>query len=179
MRKGRSGFTLAEMLIVVVIAALVVVWSVPSFKRSQERARYDSAKGLLIDFGMAVQAMRGDCSACTTGTSVYRGTTGKQLTSSMQTTLSSEASICNLTDDQRDIALFARDYIPPVPLSTDNKYKNYAFYICPANGSTYSPCCSAGPNSVSAVACMYDANASSSYQKARFLDDTTIYRGEN
>ena len=47
----KKGFTLMEMLFVLVIAATIVAFAVPAYKRSKERAKYEAATGILMDLG--------------------------------------------------------------------------------------------------------------------------------
>ena len=60
MRKSNKGFTLLEVLIVVVIAVSVAAFGVPAYKKSQERNRYLAAQGVLMDLGNAVRTFRQD-----------------------------------------------------------------------------------------------------------------------
>ena len=174
MRSRKAGFTLVEMLVVVVIAAAVVLLAVPSYKRTQSRARYDAAKGLLIDLGMAVLSLQGDLNAANVS---YPGSSAQKLTPSMQTSaLNTDASVTTLNVTQLNTALFARDYIPKINFDTSaDTYKGYTFYICPSTISN-SGCCS-GYNSTRTVVCMQDTNADASYQWGRFLEDTSLVRG--
>ena len=56
----RNGFTLLEVLIVVVIAVSVAAFAVPAYKKTQEKNKYLAAQGVLLDLGTAVRALRAD-----------------------------------------------------------------------------------------------------------------------
>ena len=58
--RTQKGFTLLEVLIVVVIAVSVAAFAVPAYKKSQDRNRYMAAQGALIDLGNGVRALRAD-----------------------------------------------------------------------------------------------------------------------
>ena len=58
--KRAFGFTLTEMLFVVLIAAGILVFAVPSYKRAKERSAYEAATGLLVKLGSAVQTFEKD-----------------------------------------------------------------------------------------------------------------------
>jgi len=53
----KAGFTLLEVLVVVVIAVTVTMFSVPAYKKSQARAQYMTASGVLIELATATQML--------------------------------------------------------------------------------------------------------------------------
>ncbi len=53
----RGGFTLVEVLVVVVIAVTITMFAVPSYKKSQARAQYMSASGILMELANATQML--------------------------------------------------------------------------------------------------------------------------
>ena len=57
---SRAGFTLLEVLIVVVIAVLVTMFAVPSYRKAQERNRFMAATGVLMDIGNAARMLHED-----------------------------------------------------------------------------------------------------------------------
>ncbi|MBQ3667526.1 MAG: type II secretion system protein [Elusimicrobiaceae bacterium] len=58
----RKGFTLVEILFVLVIVAGIVAYAIPAYKRSQERSRYEAAVGTLVSIGNAIESLRKDLS---------------------------------------------------------------------------------------------------------------------
>lgn len=54
----KRGFTLVEILFVVIIAAGILAYAVPSYKRTKERARYEAATGVLMDLGSTALALK-------------------------------------------------------------------------------------------------------------------------
>lgn len=57
---ARKGFTLVEILFVLIIMAGIVAYAVPSYKRAKERSRYEAALGILTNVGNAVSAFKKD-----------------------------------------------------------------------------------------------------------------------
>ncbi|MBP5404050.1 MAG: type II secretion system protein [Elusimicrobiaceae bacterium] len=57
---SKKGFTLTEMLFVVVIAAGILALAMPSYKRARDRSRHQAATGMLMDLGNAVEAITRD-----------------------------------------------------------------------------------------------------------------------
>lgn len=182
MRK-QNGFTLLEVLIVVVIAVSVAAFSVPAYKKTQEKNKYLYAQGVLLDLGTAVTALRADLSSQNAG--VFPSSTTPYLLaytcqSAVGNSLSKEF---NAQDDAtRCKSLFSRNYIQPVGYDSPysgNKVKGFSFYICPQNAATSSQCCG---NDSAVVACMYNNSMGSSsatagqYWGAAFLEDGTIKR---
>lgn len=60
MKQKNTGFTLVEILFVVVIAAGILVFVVPSLSRAKERSNYQAATGMLLDLGSAIEALQRD-----------------------------------------------------------------------------------------------------------------------
>ena len=56
----KHGFTLVEMLFIVLIAAGIIAFAVPAYKRVQERADYNAALGTLLDINNAVESLKRD-----------------------------------------------------------------------------------------------------------------------
>ena len=56
----RKGFTLVEILFVLIIAAGIVMFAVPAYKRSKVRARYEAATGILMSAGNAYNNLKQD-----------------------------------------------------------------------------------------------------------------------
>ncbi len=69
----KRGFTLVEMLFVVIIAAGALALALPSYKNMRERGKFQAASGMLIDLGSAVEAITRDLAM--QGVSVQMGTT--------------------------------------------------------------------------------------------------------
>ena len=53
--KNTRGFTLLEVMLVVLIAVLVTMAAVPAYKRNQDRNRYMAASGVLMELGTAIR----------------------------------------------------------------------------------------------------------------------------
>ncbi len=74
---SKKGFTLTEMLFVVVIAAGILALALPSYRKAKDRSQYQAATGMLMDLGNAVEAITNDLAmqgvnvSVTTGDSTY------------------------------------------------------------------------------------------------------------
>lgn len=181
MRRSQ-GFTLLEILIVVVIAASVLVFALPAHKRAQDRNMYLAAQGVLFDLANAVQTLRMNLAELDPEAAFPAGTAPVQVlaawqnasTSDYTTAASNELNV--LSDTQRRYALFARNYLQPIPYDSGNVYKAYTFYICPPAGSN-SQCCG---NDTNVVACMQDTDAATTraaaglYYGALVLQDGSV-----
>ena len=155
----KKGFTLLEILIVVVIASSVLAFALPAQKRATDRNKYLAAQGVLLDIGSAVQAKRADLKMA--------GST---------TTFPDPNEVTQVLSN----ATIGTEYLQDIPFNdeTNAVYKNYKFYICPqdvaANDTTY--CCG---NNAKYIACMQDddaANRASAglYKGARFSRNGTM-----
>ncbi len=167
--KKKKGFTLLEVLIVVVIAVSVAAFAFPAYKKTQDRNRFSAAQGVLIDLGNGVRMLRADISFNypTSATSVP--------TSWQSSSLDQDTA---LTTSNAGIALFARKYMSPMPFDSGNSYKGYYYYICPENTASSTACCQSNS---SVVACMYDSSYASrptkgQYYGAAFYEDGSIKR---
>lgn len=156
---GRKGFTLLEVLVVIVISASVLLFAVPAYKRTQDKSAYIAAQGVLVELRAAVQALRQDLQSANSSVKIPPGSTPVQLQSSWQDSSSGTyntvvtTDTASLTAAQLPYALFAQKYIQPVPFDKNaNTYKKYNFYICPETTSS-SNCCAA-----QVVSCMMDPN---------------------
>ena len=56
----KKGFTLVEILFVLIIAAVIVYFAVPAYKRTKEHASYEAAVGMLLNVGNAIQNVKHD-----------------------------------------------------------------------------------------------------------------------
>ena len=54
----KRGFTLMEVLVVVIIGVLVTLFAVPAYKKMQDRTRYMAATGVLVEIASAAQMLK-------------------------------------------------------------------------------------------------------------------------
>ncbi len=155
--KNQKGFTLLEVLIVVVIAVSVVAFSVPAYKKTQDRNRFMAAQGVLIDLGNGLRSLQEDLS--------FPFPTGYKLVASHWQNSVMEPDV-EITASNAPNALFARRYMSSIPYdSGSNAYKGYTFYICPENTASTSACCQGDAD---VVACMMDASYASRPTKGQY-----------
>ena len=151
------GFTLLEVLIVTVIAVSITAFSVPFFKKTQERNKSLAAQGMLADIGNALQALRSDY----IGAGVNPNLVPEQRVQLIKshTTSGTEYNAAKAATEIGDVntsytpyTLFAREYMQSVPFSSsgiNSNYKGYKFFLCPAEGTSDNHCCK-----LTKVACM-------------------------
>lgn len=168
--RTQKGFTLLEVLIVVVIAVSVAAFAVPAYKKSQDRNRYMAAQGALIDLGNGVRALRADLAVDAPNkafpTSGYLAVSASwQGTSGTNYTNSKDKPLSELNNTTLGYALFSRRYMSPIAFDSGNSFKGYLFYICPQNTATSSVCCQSNSN---AVACMSDSSYASRPTKGQY-----------
>ncbi len=188
---GKKGFTLLEILVVVIIATSVLFFAVPSYKRSKDKAAYTAAQGLLVELRSAMLSMRQDLrNAGNTAVSVPANFShAAQLQAAWQDEVDSNYSSATsadmdvLTSALVPYALFAKNYLQPIPFGANNTFSRYEFYLCPVNGSSEG-CCGSDKR---VVACMRDDTHNHScsyptkglYYGARIWEDGTLHQIDN
>ena len=136
--KHQFGFTLVEVLVVVVIAVSVTAFAVPLYKQTQERNKFLAAQGVLMDIGTALQALRTDFVTANVDVNKVPEAKTRMLASHQTPCESCSYSTARNASELGDVSttltaytLFARDYMQPIPYDGDNRYKGYQYYICP------------------------------------------------
>lgn len=177
--RRKNGFTLLEVLIVVVIAVSVAAFAVPAYKKTQEKNKYLAAQGVLLDLGTAVRALRADLRA--EGGSTKFPSSAVTMSVDDQTSAGSSLST-ELHDQNVDTlrkSLFSRRYMQPIAYDSGSTYKGFSFVLCPDGAASSNLCCG---NNSDVVACMQNPSLGSSsstggqYEKAKFMEDGTITR---
>ncbi len=171
----KKGFTLVEILIVVVIAVSVAAFSVPAYKKAQEKASYNAAAGFLSQLGTAVKNLRADLAM--EGSNRLFPVDGKiaqvdinwsNVQNANYTTATNAAKVSDLdTNIKLGSSLVARGYMPAFPFQA-LPYNGYSFYICPQNAPSTDNCCASD-----VVVCMQN-NLSINYHRGRFLNTGVI-----
>ena len=127
----KKGFTLLEILLVIVILVVVSLFAVPAYKKSIARSKYNSALGTLVQFGTALQMLKQD-----TGVSWQMDPVRFVPSTWFTDTNVSEAEqldkneINDINPAMFKAALVAHGYMIK-PLSLDSTYD---FYMCNLNG---------------------------------------------
>ena len=177
--KKQKGFTLLEILIVVVIAVSVAAFALPAYKKMQDRTNYDAAQGVLIEVANGLQMLQEEVKAAkAAGTAISRYPVDAMVVKQSWQNDSRIEPDMPLTAQYGYLVPFARKYISPLPLDSSDTYKNYQFIWCPDGIASSSYCCQ-GDSSV--VACMYDPNYAAratkgEYYGAVYYDDGTVQR---
>lgn len=155
--KEGKGFTLIEVLTVVLIGALVVLFAIPNYRKSQDKNRYLTASGVLMELGNGVNILREDFPGVDlTSDSVTRtplfdiGTSGR-----LETGSSGEVSGSAIIR-----WLVYNKYLTSFPMNDSGQYLGYSFAISTVGTANCS--CNTGE----AVACMTGANVNPAYQCA-------------
>lgn len=148
-KSARRGFTLLEVLVVVVIAVLVTMFAVPSYRKAQDRNRFMAASGVLMDLGNAMRMFREDYRSMSLGA---------------VSVTTNPAGTCPTTPSASNLVLFLQchKYLNNMPLRSST-YKGYRYVISSSGNASCSSNC---PGSNIAVACMYGSNTIAEYQCA-------------
>ncbi len=178
---ARKGFTLVEILFVLIIAAGIMAFAVPSYKRAKERTKYEAATGILMDVGSAaLQIWNGEDGCTGKGTSLqlpvnYSVSASFVQAMSEKTWGEYKSTIPTANFDARcKDSLFGLGYLQKIPANT-----GYEYYI--VNEPNGLAICSDNCAQTGTVACMCQAAAeqtkgSGCFYGARFLKDGSIER---
>jgi len=187
----KQGFTLVEMLFVVLIAAGVIAFAVPAYKKARERSDYNAALGTLLDMNNAVNSLKRDLEM-STGKSLSFPTTvsymkygGSNWTSAKPNPYDVAKSWNENVASQTD-ANFEKAFLWALTefkyLKNMQKTKGYDFYILnPQSNSTVSGCGGLADGK-KGTACMLKNNTTAGcYKGAVVLPDGSITRvkGDN
>ena len=163
--KKRAGFTLLEVLVVVVIVISISAFAVPAYKKAQEHNKYLAAKGVLMSVGSAMQALRGDLANA--GRDIEKiglRQLGSQHLRGVVATAEGAQDLSDCCDpvqnsDWMGYLLFGRKYLSPIAFDglpdsyTVHTYKGYYIYLCSLKGNANSTCCKAN-KSENKIACI-------------------------
>jgi len=140
-----KGFTLVEVIVVVVISLIVVSFSVPVYKKTQEKNRYRAAQGVLVDLANGLRMLTAEHPniSITSAAVSSNGDTGT----------------ANVPADNAVHWMMTHEYINRINF-VDSKYLRYSFKI----STTGQASCAESCGKSNAIACMYDVNALAEYQ---------------
>ncbi len=149
--RRRGGFTLVEVLVVVVIAVLVTMFAVPSYRKAQERNQYLAATGVLIELGNAVRMLHED---------------NPSISYSSLFTSNASWTECpdELTSSNVKVFLQCHKYLGEIPFS-NARYQGYLYkFSLQGSDSTCGACRGEW------IACMYNTEASLSEYQCAYID---------
>lgn len=138
----KKGFTLIEVLVVVIIALLVTVMAVPAYKKSQQNNKYLAASGALINLGNAVRMLLEDYPNV--------DSMSVNLTSNQQWSAggNQDLSVAPASGSNLLQWLVQQGYLTEFPVP----YKGYTFALSTTGAATCGSCSGTG-----ALACMYSS----------------------
>lgn len=178
----KTGFTLVEVLFVLVIVAAVMAFAVPSYKRTKDRAAYDAATGILVDLGNAVQAMKRDLMMQNYPYNFPTSANYQEFPGSVSTIINPAEKTLRQYIESRPSssekdnafkhALYIFNYLEPV------YPKNYKYYVVRNNVSAN--ICNSKCTASNLIVCMCkpDYSASDCYYGAMFLSTGDVKRLE-
>ncbi len=154
MKMRKKGFTLLEILTVLVIIVVVMSFGMPAYRHAQEKVAYQAATGLLRDVGASWQLLMQDAREAGVqwgghnDVSAFKvkqpvGNAGDLLPNGAN--LSAYSTLPSLGFNW----FLVNQYMSPIPWDNAYKstYKGYAFYVCqPGVTCCYRP---------GAIACMF------------------------
>ena len=131
----RRGFTLLEVMIVVVIGVTVTMFAVPSFKKSQARTQYMTASGVLVELATATQMLMEEYPALEISSAAF---SSNELDYSASPTVGTAAAW-----------MLGKQYLGKVAFKS-GKYKGYSFAFSTAGTAN----CGTKCTKAGAIACM-------------------------
>ena len=110
----RNGFTLLEVLVVVVISIVVIMFAAPAYKKTQEKNRYIAAQGILMDLGNGVKMVKMEYPSLSDGTSRQVTTSNMQPYSDLSTAIAGSTVIKWMATNKyiSPISLVSKDIVP-------------------------------------------------------------------
>lgn len=188
---GKKGFTLVEILFVLIIMAVLVAFAVPAYKKAQERSRYEAALGTLQNVGNAVMSFKNDLSVRygytvnfpATSTTDFQIKTLAHINTLQVGCIETPSEFLQRLSDPNLVnqafvqSLYELDYMRTFDESGESGYE---FYV-PGKKSTVCSQMCLGSDGEAVVACMCQTkavadNSSPEFYGARMLSDGTIRR---
>lgn len=148
----RKGFTLLEVLVVIIIAILVFSFSVPVYRKTQEKNRYLAAQGVLIDLANGTRMVRAEYPSISSGT--------------LAVTSNGGSGTEDLTGPNAVAWMMEHKYINPIRFESGNSYMGYSFAISLSGNASCENCSGTG------VACMASPNNEIAEYKCAYVTET-------
>lgn len=177
--KLKQGFTLVEILFVVIIAAGILAFAVPAYKRAQERGLYEADTGVLMDIGNAIQGLRMATGSAFPQDSSHAKEITSQAVSEDNSSKTVEQYLQGLSgasfDNKAVKALFLYGYLQAFKTRSD-----YKFYAISADSTSVCDSRCRKPENAAGevVACMCSTSGTENgcYFGAVYLSDGTVRR---
>ena len=143
-KNTKRGFTLMEVLVVVVIGVLVTLFAVPAYKKMQDRTRYMAATGVLVEIASAAQMLK------------EAGLTATNIAVSSNATADIDADPTAATAVGW---LQSKNYLGKIPFE-NGKFKGYTYRMSTSGSVTCSSnvtgwACMSGANQNAKMTCAY------------------------
>ena len=154
-QKFCGGFTLLEILVVIIISLVVIAFSVPAYKNMQYKNNYLAAQAALLDIGNGVRMFKADYPDYTPEfTNVYCGVSSNPTNSNVEPPTNTCTRLLGW--------LMTNKYISNVPIGQGNVASRYMGYLFryDVNGLGDIGCCAAA-NTANAIACMVRSSTTS------------------
>ena len=158
--KRHGGFTLIEVMLVVLIGVVVTLFSVPAYRKNQDKNRYLAASGVLMDLGNAARMFHADYPNVSIASCSVSG--------NLSNNASATPTECGSGDSTWVGWLHTNKYLNNIPFS-GGLYMQYSFFISSVGTAN----CGTGCLNLDggAMACMKGSNVNAEYRCAWITRD--------
>ncbi len=179
----KRGFTLVEILFVVMIAAGVLAFAIPAYKKTQARAKYERSLGALDLLGNALVSLQRECtlkginiSYCRPADGMSAVTFGGRTAADYENTTLNAALTEAFGNSAKFMDVLANfDFLRKnaVPIGAD--YDLYITYFPSSYSGSDTPC-SGLCNGENTLACMCATSGDPCYLGAKYQKDGSVVR---
>lgn len=145
-RKFCGGFTLLEVLVVVIISIVVVMFAAPAYKKTQERNRFLAAEGVLVELANGIRMVQAE----------YPGISKSADVSNGDNSTVSPYDTTNIVH-----WMMTNKYMSKIDFTSGSTYLGYKFKVSTTGAASCSGCSGNG------VACMYESGVTNVFTEYR------------